>query len=155
MTQLQLQQQDHEGYQAALRAAIAGGDAGGVPIGSALADASGVIASGHNRRVQNADPTAHAEIEALRAAGRRTSYTDTTLYTTLAPCALCSGAIVQFKIPRVVIGEAENFAGELQWLTERGVEVLVLDDAKAGDLMRRFIAEQPSLWNEDIAEPSI
>ncbi|WP_431710203.1 nucleoside deaminase [Glutamicibacter uratoxydans] len=149
----QPQQQDHEGYQAALQAAIAGGQLGGVPIGSALADTNGVIASGHNRRVQNSDPTAHAEIEALRAAGRRASYTETTLYTTLAPCALCSGAIVQFKIPRVVIGEAENFAGELQWLTERGVEVLILDDPQARDLMKKFIAEQPTLWNEDISEP--
>lgn len=149
----QPQQQDHEGYQAALQAAIAGGQLGGVPIGSALADTNGVIASGHNRRVQNSDPTAHAEIEALRAAGRRASYTETTLYTTLAPCALCSGAIVQFKIPRVVIGEAENFAGELQWLTERGVEVLILDDPQARDLMKEFVAEQPTLWNEDISEP--
>ena len=143
---------DHEGYKAALDAARAGAAEGGVPIGSSLADSRGVIAAGHNRRVQQADPTAHAEIDALRAAGRRADYRDTTLYTTLAPCALCSGAIVQFEIPRVVIGEAENFLGELDWLRQRGIQVLVLDDPEATGLMERFIREQPALWHEDIAE---
>lgn len=143
---------DHEGYKAALDAARTGAAEGGVPIGSSLTDARGVIAAGHNRRVQQVDPTAHAEIDALRAAGRRADYRDTTLYTTLAPCALCSGAIVQFKIPRVVIGEAENFPGELDWLRQRGIQVLVLDDPEATGLMERFIREQPALWNEDIAE---
>lgn len=145
---------DRDGYGAALTAAIDGGAQGGVPIGSALANASGVIGAGHNRRVQHADPTAHAEIEALRAAGRRANYANTTLYTTLAPCALCSGAIVQFKIPRVIIGEAESFSGEVQWLADRGVEVVVLDDRRARELMQKFISEQPELWNEDIAESS-
>ena len=110
---------DETGYEAALQAARAGAAEGGVPIGSSLAGAEGVIAAGHNRRVQQGDPTAHAEIDALRAAGRRSSYRDLTLYTTLAPCALCSGAIVLFKIPRVIVGEDRTFSGEIAWLRAR------------------------------------
>lgn len=145
-------EQDRAGYHAALQAARAGAATGGVPIGSSLAGPEGVVAAGHNRRVQHSDPTAHAEIVALRAAGRRTDYLEMTLYTTLAPCALCSGAIVQFKIPRVVVGEATNFGGEIDWLRQRGVEVLVLNDAEARGMMAEFISKQPALWNEDIAE---
>lgn len=144
--------QDHLGYQAALDAARSGAAAGGIPIGSSLADATGVIASGHNRRLQDSDPTAHAEIDAFRAAGRRRDYRSMTLYTTLAPCALCAGAIVQFKIPRVVVGEHRNFSGELEWLRERGVEVVILDDGQAEQMMREFILNRPELWNEDIAQ---
>lgn len=145
-------QQDELGYRAALQAARRGEAEGGVPIGSSLADATGLLAAGHNRRVQDSDPTAHAEIDALRAAGRRSDYRQLTLYTTLAPCALCSGAIVQFKIPRVVIGEARSFPGEIQWLRERGVQVEVLGDEHAENMMERFMREQPTVWNEDIAE---
>ncbi|WP_121867299.1 nucleoside deaminase [Glutamicibacter nicotianae] len=143
---------DKAGYEAALQAARAGAAEGGVPIGSSLAGAEGVITAGHNRRVQQGDPTAHAEIDALRAAGRRSSYRDLTLYTTLAPCALCSGAIALFKIPRVVVGEDHTFGGEIGWLRERGVQVEVLQDERAQALMERFISEHPEIWNEDIAE---
>lgn len=143
---------DETGYEAALQAARAGAAEGGVPIGSSLAGAEGVIAAGHNRRVQQSDPTAHAEIDALRSAGRRTSYRDLTLYTTLAPCALCSGAIVLFKIPRVVVGEDHTFGGEIAWPRECGVQVEVLQDERAQALMERFISEHPEIWNEDIAE---
>lgn len=143
---------DEAGYEAALQAARTGAAEGGVPIGSSLAGAEGVIAAGHNRRVQQSDPTAHAEIDALRSAGRRTSYRDLTLYTTLAPCALCSGAIVLFKIPRVVVGEDHTFGGEIAWLRECGVQVEVLQDERAQALMERFISEHPEIWNEDIAE---
>lgn len=143
---------DKAGYEAALQAARAGAAEGGVPIGSSLAGAEGVIAAGHNRRVQQGDPTAHAEIDALRAAGRRSSYRGLTLYTTLAPCALCSGAIALFKIPRVVVGEDHTFGGEIGWLRERGVQVEVLQDERAQALMERFISEHPEIWNEDIAE---
>ena len=111
-----------------------------------------VIASGHNERVQNADPIAHGEMSALRAAGRQKSYRDTTLYTTLAPCAMCAGTIVQFKIPRVVVGEARTFDGELELLRTRGVEVVVLDDQRSVDMMRTFQSDNPDLWAEDIAE---
>ncbi|MGC0269486.1 nucleoside deaminase [Glutamicibacter soli] len=143
---------DRFGYEQAYLAAAAGGAQGGVPIGSSLMEGSELIAAGHNRRVQDSDPTAHAEITALRAAGRRGSYRNLTLFTTLAPCALCSGAIVQFKVPRVVVGESRNFSGELEFLARRGVEVIVLDDPQATNLMQKFIAANPTLWNEDIAE---
>ncbi|SCC51813.1 nucleoside deaminase [Arthrobacter sp. NIO-1057] len=138
-------------FSAALQAAKDGQSEAGIPIGAALAHQDTVIATGYNRRLQDADPTAHAEISALRAAGRRTDYQELTLYTTLAPCALCSGAIVQFKIPRVVIGEASSFPGEIDWLRSRGVQVQVLNDPEATELMAEFIVAEPQLWNEDIA----
>ncbi|MGY2744148.1 nucleoside deaminase [Arthrobacter sp. UYCu723] len=116
---------------------------GGIPIGAALARGGVVIASGHN---------AHGEMSALRAAGRQKSYRDTTLYTTLAPCAMCTGTIIQFKIPRVVVGEAETFLGEFELLRSRGVEVVVLNDARCVEMMRTFQDEHPELWAEDIAE---
>lgn len=126
---------------------------GGLPIGAVLADAHGnVIAMGHNRRVQNGDPTAHGEMDCLKNAGRRPHYRDTVLYTTLSPCMMCSGTIVQFGIPRVVVGENVNFGGNEGFLESRGVEVVVLDDADCKEMMGRFIAENPVLWNEDIAE---
>ena len=111
-----------------------------------------MAASGHNERVQSADPIAHGEMSALRAAGRQKTYRDTTLYTTLAPCAMCAGTIIQFKIPRVVVGEARTFDGELELLRSRGVEVVVLDDQRCVDMMRSFQADNPELWAEDIAE---
>lgn len=111
-----------------------------------------MIASGHNKRVQHSDPIAHGEMSGLRAAGRQKSYRDTTLYTTLAPCAMCTGTMIQFKIPRVVVGEAETFPGEFDLLRSRGVEVVVLNDARCVEIMRTFQDEHPELWAEDIAE---
>ncbi|WP_320537699.1 nucleoside deaminase [Pseudarthrobacter sp. IC2-21] len=143
----------HPGFEAAYQAARKSLAEGGIPIGAALARDGVVIASGHNERVQNADPIAHGEMSALRAAGRQKSYRDTTLYTTLAPCAMCAGTIVQFKIPRVVVGEARAFDGELELLRTRGVEVVVvLDDQRSVDMMRTFQSDNPDLWAEDIAE---
>src|SRR5258708_606380 len=112
----------------ALEEARAGLREGGIPIGSALFDASGaLLGRGHNQRVQRDDPSAHAEVDAFRAAGRRPGYRDTTMVTTLSPCWYCSGLIRQFAIPRVIVGEAETFAGGADWLREAGVEVIVLD----------------------------
>jgi cytosine deaminase len=139
-------------FEAAYQAAQKSLSEGGIPIGAALAREGTVIASGHNERVQNADPIAHGEMSALRAAGRQRSYRDTTLYTTLAPCAMCAGTIIQFKIPGVVVGEARTFDGELELLRSRGVEVVVLDDQRCADMMRTFQADNPDLWAEDIAE---
>ncbi len=129
-----------------------GYDEGGVPVGSVMVEHGRVIAGGHNRRVQEGDPVAHGEMDCIRKAGRRPGYGGVTLYTTLAPCMMCSGTIVQFGIPRVVIGERRNFEGNVGFLVERGVEVAVIDDADCIALMERFIAERPELWNEDIAE---
>ena len=139
-------------FEAAYEAAQKSLREGGIPIGAALARGGEVIASGHNERVQHGDPIAHGEMSALRSAGRQKSYRDTTLYTTLAPCAMCTGTIIQFKIPRVVVGEAETFPGEFDLLRSRGVEVLVLNDARCVEMMRTFQDEHPELWAEDIGE---
>lgn len=139
-------------FEAAVQAARKSLREGGIPIGAALARGSEIVATGHNERVQRADPIAHGEMSALRAAGRQASYRDTTLYTTLAPCAMCAGTVIQFKIPRVVVGESATFSGELELLGSRGVEVVVLDDQRCVDMMRAFQAEHPALWSEDIAE---
>lgn len=143
---------DVAAFEAAYQAAQKSLAEGGIPIGAAIARDGAVFASGHNERVQNGDPIAHGEMSALRAAGRQTSYRDTTLYTTLAPCAMCAGTIIQFKIPRVVVGEARTFDGELELLRSRGVEVVVLDDQRCVDMMAGFQADKPELWAEDIAE---
>jgi cytosine deaminase len=148
----QLDSTDRPAFEAAYRAAQKSLAGGGIPIGAALARDGEVAASGHNERVQSADPIAHGEMSALRAAGRQKTYRDTTLYTTLAPCAMCAGTIIQFKIPRVVVGEARTFDGELELLRSRGVEVVVLDDQRCVDMMRTFQADNPELWAEDIAE---
>ncbi|MBT2568788.1 nucleoside deaminase [Arthrobacter sp. ISL-85] len=148
----ELDSADLAAFEAAFEAAQKGLAEGGIPIGAALARDGVLIASGHNERVQNADPIAHGEMSALRAAGRQRSYRDTTLYTTLAPCAMCAGTIIQFKIPRVVVGEVHTFDGELELLRSRGVEVVLLDDQRCVDMMRTFQAERPELWAEDIAE---
>ena len=137
----------------ALEEARVGYDEGGVPVGAVMVSDGAVLASGHNRRVQEGDPIAHGEMDCLRRAGRRPHYQDVTLYTTLSPCMMCTGTILQFGIPRVVIGEQENFPGNPEFLAERGVDVVLLDDADCIALMRRFIEEKPGLWNEDIAEP--
>ncbi|WP_285244840.1 nucleoside deaminase [Pseudarthrobacter sp. fls2-241-R2A-127] len=143
---------DATGFEAAYQAAQKSLAEGGIPIGAAITRGGVVFASGHNDRVQNADPIAHGEMSALRAAGRQKSYRDTTLYTTLAPCAMCAGTIIQFKIPRVVVGEARTFDGELELLRSRGVEVVVLNDQRCVDMMASFQADKPELWAEDIAE---
>lgn len=136
----------------ALDEAQQGYDEGGLPIGAALVENGQVVARGRNRRVQEGDPIAHGEMDCLRRAGRRPHYRGTTLYTTLSPCMMCSGTILQFGIPKVVIGERENFEGNADFLAGRGVAVVLLDDPGCKALMGRFIAERPVLWNEDIAE---
>lgn len=137
---------------AAIEEAERGSAEGGVPIGAALVEDRAVVATGRNRRVQQGDPVAHGEMDCLRAAGRRRSYGNTTLYTTLSPCMMCAGTIVQFGIPRVVVGENTTFGGNEAFLRSRGVEVVVLDDERCKALMRRFQAEHPEVWAEDIAE---
>ncbi len=132
--------------------AKAGYDEGGCPIGSVLAEGETFIASGRNQRVQQGDPIAHGEMDCLRKAGRQKTYRNKTLYTTLSPCMMCSGTVIQFAIPRVVIGEAVNFEGNPEFLRQNGVEVIIADDRDCIELMSRFIAEKPDLWREDIAE---
>ncbi len=132
--------------------AKAGYDEGGCPIGSVLARADQVVSQGRNQRVQQGDPIAHGEMDALRKAGRQKTYRDTTLYTSLSPCMMCTGTILQFGIPRVVIGETKNFGGNEEFLRSKGVEVIIAEDPDCIALMERFIAEKPDLWNEDIAE---
>jgi cytosine deaminase len=132
-------------------------DHGGLPIGSVLVRHRGdgedeLLGEGHNQRVQDGDPIAHGEMDAIRRAGRQRSYRDTTIYTTLSPCMMCAGTIVQFRIPRVVVGENRNFGGNEEFLRQNGVEVVILDDAKCIELMGRFIRERPDVWNEDIGE---
>lgn len=143
---------DHGFMRLALEEAERGYDDGGVPVGSVLVENGRLVARGHNRRVQDGDPIAHGEMHCLRAAGRRPHYRSTVLYTTLSPCMMCTGAILQFAIPRVVVGERTNFEGNCDFLVERGVEVALLDHPGCIELMARFIAERPELWNEDIAE---
>jgi cytosine/creatinine deaminase len=136
----------------ALAEATKGYEEGGVPIGAVLLENERVVAQGHNRRVQAGDPTAHGEMDCLRAAGRRASFRNTVLYTTLSPCMMCAGTIVQFKIPRVVIGDDINFSGNIEFLRSHGVEVVVVESRRCVELMRKFIEEKPELWKEDIAE---
>ena len=135
---------------AALAQAEASLAAGGVPVGAVLASGPDVIAAGHNERVQLGDPVAHGEISALRNAGRRPSYSDTTLYTTLSPCQMCTGAILLFQIPRVVVGEARTFEGDLGFLRDRGVEITLLDDPACVAAMEEFQTRYPQVWSEDI-----
>ncbi len=144
-----------------LRAAIdeakIGLSEGGLPIGSVLVRNNQIIARGHNRRVQHGDPMAHAEIDCLKNAGRQKTYKDTILYSTLMPCFLCSGAAVQFGVPKVIVGESVNFPGgqgpggvSPQFMRWHGIEVIDLHDEECIDMMREFIAKHPELWNEDI-----
>jgi creatinine deaminase len=139
-------------FEAAYQAAQKSLREGGIPIGAALARGGEIIATGHNKRVQHGDPIAHGEMSALRAAGRQRTYRDTVLYTTLAPCAMCTGTIIQFKIPKVVVGEAETYPGEFDLLRSRGVEVVVLEDRRCVDMMETFQRNHAELWAEDIAE---
>jgi cytosine deaminase len=132
--------------------AKAGFDEGGCPIGSVLAEGDRLIAQGRNQRVQGGDPIAHGEMDCLRKAGRQKSYRNMTLYTSLSPCMMCSGTVIQFGISRVVVGENINFGGNEAFLKEKGIEVIVVNDAECIALMKRFIEEKPELWAEDIAE---
>ncbi len=138
--------------EAAIAAARKGRTEGGIPIGSALARADQLIAVGHNKRVQENDPVTHAEIDCLRNAGRLGSFRDTVLYSTLMPCYLCAGAIVQFGIQKVIVGESRNFAGAVDFMRDHGVEVIDLDLPECVEMMRVFIAENPTLWHEDIGK---
>lgn len=124
---------------------------GGIPIGAALFDRSGnVLGRGHNRRVQDGDPSVHGETDAFRKAGRQRSYRDTVIVTTLAPCWYCSGLVVQFRIGAVVVGESRTFRGGVEWLRERGVEVIDLDSPDCFELLQGYITANPDVWNEDI-----
>lgn len=141
-----------ESFEEALRQARASLEAGGVPVGAALENNGKLVSSGHNERVQLGDPIAHGEMSCLRQAGRLASYRNTVLYTTLAPCAMCAGAIVQFKIPLVVVGESQTFPGELEFLRSRGVRIVELNDKRCADLMKQFQQQHPAVWAEDIGE---
>lgn len=125
---------------------------GGIPIGSVLVKDGVIIGKGHNRRAQDNDSLAHAEIVCIRNAGRIGKYTDTILYSTLMPCYLCAGAVVQFGIKKVVAGESETFAGAKEFMESHGVEVINLDLDECKNLMRGFIKNKPELWNEDIGK---
>jgi len=135
---------------AALEEAKIGLSEGGIPIGSVLVKDGEILGRGHNRRVQDDDPITHAEIDCLRKAGRVGKYAGTTLYSTLSPCYLCSGAIVQFQIKKVVVGESVNFPGAPEFLRSHGVEVTDVSDERCVALMKDFITAKPELWNEDI-----
>lgn len=124
---------------------------GGVPVGAVMVVGGEVIGRGYNRRVQDGNPVSHGETDCMKNAGRRPGYADVTMYTTLSPCLMCAGTIVQFGIGRVVVGEDENFRGNLEFLRQRGVAVSLLKDPGCKALMSRFIEEKPELWFEDIA----
>lgn len=140
--------------QAAIEEAQQGLAEGGIPIGSVLVHEGKILGRGHNRRIQRGSATLHGEMDALENAGRLPAkvYRESVLYTTLSPCAMCSGAILLYGIPRVIIGENRTFMGEEDLLRSRGVELEVVDDPSCIAMMERFIAEQPTLWNEDIGE---
>ena len=137
----------------ALEEARFGRTEGGIPIGAALFTKDGELVSrGHNRRVQQGDPSIHGETDAFRRAGRQRSYRDLVMVTTLAPCWYCSGLIRQFRIGAVVVGESQTFSGGIEWLRENGVEVVDLESSDCRELLAGFIAEHPQIWNEDIGE---
>ncbi|MGF1657401.1 MAG: nucleoside deaminase [Verrucomicrobiales bacterium] len=140
--------------EAAVEEARRGLAAGGVPIGSVIVHDGKILGRGHNQRVQKGDPVLHAEMAALQNAGRLAAkvYAECTLYTTLSPCAMCSGAILLYKIPRVIIGENQTFMGEEALLRSRGVHLEVVQDPECIGLMEEFIRTRPELWNEDIGE---
>lgn len=141
--------------QAALEEARLGSQEGGIPIGSVIVHQGRILGRGHNRRVQQGSAILHGEMDAFENAGRLSAqiYRECVLYTTLSPCSMCSGAILLYGIPRIIVGENQTFMGEEDWLRSRGVHVEVLQDPDCIALMRNFIASKPSLWNEDIGEP--
>jgi creatinine deaminase len=143
------------GFEAMLEVALAeartGLAEGGIPIGAAVFSADGrLVGAGHNRRVQDGDPSAHGETDAFRRAGRQKSYRDMTMVTTLAPCWYCSGLIRQFGFGRLIVGESKTFQGGIDWLRENGVEVIDLQSDACISLLKGFIREHPEIWNEDI-----
>ncbi len=137
---------------AAIEEARLGLSEGGIPIGSVLVHSGAIVGRGHNRRVQKDSVILHGEMDALENTGRRSAafYRECTLYTTLSPCAMCSGAILLYSIPRVVVGENQSFMGEEQWLSTHGVQIQVIQDSTCIELMREFVENHPSLWAEDI-----
>lgn len=144
-------------YQAMLEIAVAeaklGLSEGGIPIGAALFDKNGnLLGRGHNRRVQENDPSVHGETDAFRKAGRQRSYKDKIMVTTLAPCWYCSGLVRQFNIGTVVVGESVNFQGGIEWLRENGVEVIDLNSAECVEMLKNYTEANPEIWNEDIGE---
>jgi len=137
----------------ALQEAKTGLAEGGIPIGAAIFDEHGkLLGAGHNRRVQNGDPSLHGETDAFRNAGRQHSYRNLTMVTTLSPCWYCSGLIRQFRFKRVVVGESRTFQGGIEWLRSLGIEVIDLDSQHCVDLLTAYIQENPAVWNEDIGE---
>ncbi len=136
----------------AIAEAQRGAAEGGIPIGSVLVRNGEVIARGHNKRVQEQNPILHGEMDCLNNAGRIGSYRDTVIYSTLMPCYMCAGTIVQFKIPKVIVGESRNFAGAREFMEAHGVEVIDLDLPECVQMMEEFISAKPELWNEDIGE---
>jgi creatinine deaminase len=144
---------NEEMLQIAIEEARTGLLEGGIPIGAALFDSNGnILGRGHNRRVQENDPSIHGETDAFRKAGRQTSYRDKIMVTTLAPCWYCSGLVRQFNIGKVIVGESVTFAGGIEWLRENGVEVVDLSSTECLEMMTEFISSNPILWNEDIGE---
>ncbi len=145
---------DHQSMlETAIQEARIGLSEGGIPIGAGLFDSDGVLLGrGHNRRVQEGDPSMHGETDAFRKAGRQTTYRDKVMVTTLAPCYYCCGLIIQFKIGKVVIGESINFQGGIDWLKEKGVEIIDLNSQICIDMLRSYIENNPEIWNEDIGE---
>ena len=142
---------DEELLQVAIEEARVGLAEGGIPIGAALFHRDGtLLGRGHNRRVQEVDPSVHGETDAFRKAGRQRSYRDTIMVTTLAPCWFCSGLVRQFGIGKVVVGESVNFQGGIDWLREAGHEVVDVNSEECIDMLARFIEEHPELWHEDI-----
>ncbi|MFW7343213.1 nucleoside deaminase [Pollutimonas sp. H1-120] len=141
--------------QAALEEAQLGLEEGGIPIGSVIVHRGRILGRGHNRRVQRGSAILHGEMDAFENAGRQSAqvYRECVLYTTLSPCSMCSGAILLYGIPHIIVGENQTFMGEEEWLRSRGIKVDVLQDAGCIALMRKFIDDKPSLWNEDIGEP--
>ena len=144
------------GFEAAVEEALKGLSEGGIPIGSALVIDGKIVGRGHNRRVQKGSAILHGEMDALENAGRLSAseYARSVLYTTLSPCDMCAGAALLYRIPRVVIGENRTFLGAEELLLSRGVVVEILQDERCVSLMRKFIADRPGLWNEDIGEVS-
>jgi len=136
--------------QMAIEEARVGLEEGGIPIGSVLIKNGVFIAKGHNKRVQEQNPILHGEMDCLNNAGRIGDYKNTVIYSTLMPCFMCAGTIVQFKIPKVIVGESQSFSGAKEFMERHGVEVIDLDNKECIDMMREFIKNNPKLWNEDI-----
>lgn len=150
---LAIRESDKKNLRLAYEQALKSYNEGGLPIGSIMVDDNGdIVGAGHNKRVQENNPILHGEMDCVRNAGPRKNYKGLTLYTTLSPCMMCSGTIVQFGIKRVVVGEDENFEGNIDFLEKNGVEVVLLKDQDCIALMKKFQTEKPELWLEDIGE---